>query len=417
VPDSHRLPGSAAESYGTSLAHPAPAPRTTPVGAGRDGRVVASATVGTPGRAGRAGDDACPGVLRLLDAADGSLARIRLVGGFLTAHGLSTLADAADDLGDGRAELTSRGNVQLRGLPSDAGPELGARLHAAGLWPSPSHERVRNIVATPLAGLDRDTDLTALVHALDASLCATPRLAELSGRFLFALDDGRGDVAGLGADVVIQAGAEQGGRVNGLRTVDPVATAIAFAEAFLDERAAQRSAAWRISDLIDGPTRVRARVPIVSGPNTVERTHTDPPSAGLVTRHDGGNALVLAVPLGRLDSTALRWLAQATRTSAARVTPWRSVVLPDADVGVLEAAAGLGFGVSADTPWAGVSACAGRPGCAKALADVQADARAGLRRWPGRVVHWSGCERRCGRSARTEIDVVATATGYRIEGQ
>jgi precorrin-3B synthase len=83
---------------------------------------------------------------------------------------------------------------------------------------------------------------------------------------------------------------------------------------------------------------------------------------------------------------------------------------------VRDAAAGLGFGVSADTPWSGVSACAGRPGCAKALADVQADARAGLRRWPGRVVHWSGCERRCGRSARTEIDVVATATGYRIEG-
>jgi precorrin-3B synthase len=63
-----------------------------------------------------------------------------------------------------------------------------------------------------------------------------------------------------------------------------------------------------------------------------------------------------------------------------------------------------------------VTACAGRPGCAKALADVQSDARAALDRWPGRAVHWSGCERRCGRSTRTEVDVVATGSGYRIEG-
>ena len=79
------------------------------------------------------------------------------------------------------------------------------------------------------------------------------------------------------------------------------------------------------------------------------------------------------------------------------------------------AAARQGFGVTPDTPWSTVSACTGRPGCASALADVQADARADLRRWPGRVVHWSGCARRCGRPARTEVDVVATEDGYRIE--
>lgn len=360
-------------------------------------------------------DDACPGVLRLADAADGALARVRLVGGFLTAEGFSCLADAADDLGDGRVALTSRGNVQLRGLDADAGAELGARLHAAGLWPSESHERVRNIVASPLAGLDRRGDLTEVVHALDSALCGSARLAELSGRFLFAVDDGRGDVTDLGADVLIQ-----GDRVNGLECSEPVAGALALAAAFLDEREAQSSDAWRIADLVDGANRIRDRVagehrPTPNASPLASTSRCRPPLAGPLTRIDGGHAIVLAVPLGNLNLEQLRWLATVTASRPARVTPWRSVVLPDAGAASLDAADRLGFGVTPDTPWSLVSACAGKPGCAKALADVQADAAAAVERWPGRVVHWSGCERHCGRPARTEIDVTATASGYRIE--
>lgn len=355
-------------------------------------------------------EDACPGVLRLAPAIDGRLARIRLVGGFLSAPGIAALRDAAVALGDGRVELTSRGNVQLRGLAADVGVELGARLHAAGLWPSQSHERVRNIVASPLAGLDRPSDLTALVRTLDESLCATPRLAELSGRFLFAVDDGRGDVTGLKPDVLIQNGS-----VNGLRVSDPVAAAIAFANAFLDEREEQDSAAWRIADLVEGAARVRFRMdgtPVEQAAANVAA----PPAAGPFTRFDGQPALVVAVPLGRLDTDQLRWLADVIGTAPARVTPWRSIVLPNVDAVAVDTAAQLGFGITPDTPWSNVSACTGKPGCAKAFADVQADARAELGRWPGKAVHWSGCDRRCGRSTRTEVDVIATESGYVVEG-
>ena len=355
-------------------------------------------------------EDACPGVLRLAEAIDGRLARIRLVGGFLSAPGIAALRDAAVALGDGRVELTSRGNVQLRGLAADVGVELGARLHAAGLWPSQSHERVRNIVASPLAGLDRPSDLTELVRTLDESLCAIPRLAELSGRFLFAVDDGRSDVTGLKPDVLLQNGS-----VNGLRVSDPVAAAIAFANAFLDEREEQNSAAWRIADLVEGAARVRSRV----GGTRVEQAVANvaaPPAAGRFTRFDGQTALVVAVPLGRLNTDQLCWLADVIGTAPARVTPWRSIVLPNVDAVAVDTAAQLGFGISPDTPWSNVSACTGKPGCAKAFADVQADARAELSRWPGKAVHWSGCDRRCGRSTRTEIDVIATESGYVVEG-
>ncbi|MGW0122276.1 cobalamin biosynthesis protein CobG, partial [Streptomyces sp. NPDC003327] len=151
--------------------------------------------------------DACPGALRLHPADDGRLARLRLPGGRLTAHQAVVLAGAAETLGDGRVSITSRGNAELRGLGEGCGAELAALLDGAGLLPSPTHERVRNIVASPAAGLDGNghADVQLWARDLDALLCADPRAAALSGRFLFALDDGRADVAALGADVTLIA--------------------------------------------------------------------------------------------------------------------------------------------------------------------------------------------------------------------
>jgi len=426
-------------------------------------------------------------VLRLAEAADGFLARVRLPGGLVSRDQLRALSRLADELGDGRVELTSRGNVQLRGLAADAADSLTDGLWRAGLLPSLSHDRVRNVLASPLAGLDGGPDLTGIVRALDAALCARPRLAELSGRFLFAIDDGRGDVAGLGADVVatllpdaavvnglaVRPAAVQGGTLPGAGSAPTVpdelrdgivGAMLACAEVFLDLRAELGSAAWRIADLAGGAERVRVAVAARLGLATVAQEPAavtadrpvglvacqrvrgekgpsqhllEEPGVVAVDRPDGLAAhqgkrgggesapyvrdedeasAVLIAPLGRLTSAQVTWVAD--RVSEARITPWRSVVLPGvADAGgVLRDAARLGFGVDDASPWLRVTACAGRPGCASALADVQADAAAFAARWPGRLVHVSGCGRHCGRPAATEVDVTATSEGYEIAG-
>jgi precorrin-3B synthase len=400
-------------------------------------------------------------VLRLAEAADGFLARVRLPGGLIDTAQLRVLGRLASELGDGRVELTSRGNVQLRGLAAGAADSLTDGLWRAGLLPSLSHDRVRNVLASPLAGLDGGPALTGIVRALDAALCARPRLAELSGRFLFAIDDGRGDVAGLGADVVATVrpdaavvnglavyGADgNAGLVSGAGDAEVAAhrgvpdelldgvvgAMLACAEAFLDLRAELGSAAWRIADLPGGAERVRAAVAARLALATVTQepaaVTTDRP-VGLVPHQEmrgGGESAayvrdeyeasaVLIAPLGRLTSAQVTWVADRVRE--ARITPWRSVVLPGvADAGgVLREAARLGFGVDDASPWLRVTACAGRPGCASALADVQADAAAFAARWPGRLVHVSGCGRHCGRPAATEVDVTATSEGYEIAG-
>jgi precorrin-3B synthase len=379
--------------------------------------------------------DACPGALQTHAAADGGLARVRVPGGLLTADQLRALAGAARELGDGHLELTSRGNLQLRGLPAGAEAGLGTRLADAGLLPSATHERVRNVLASTLSGRTAGgvLDVRPEVAAFDAGLRADPALAGLPGRFLATLDDGRGDVAGLGGDVgllALSAGSVAltlAGVDSGLRAhpADAVTLALAAARAFLAERAAQGSTAWRLAELIDGPARVSARLREGRSRDNGPRVEMPPATpatgpVGAAVQVDGRVALLGVVPLGRLSAEQADLLARLA--PEVQLTPWRGVVVPDlAEDAVDDAAVDLhrtGIVFDEASPWLQVTTCAGRPGCAKSHADVRADATAavGTGALPagGARQHWAGCERRCGRPQGGVVDVVATPAGYRI---
>ena len=72
-----------------------------------------------------------------------------------------------------------------------------AGVRDAGLLPSPTHELVRNVMVSPLSGrLGGRADLRPVAAGLDRLLLADPAFARLPGRFLFVLDDGRGDLVG-----------------------------------------------------------------------------------------------------------------------------------------------------------------------------------------------------------------------------
>ncbi|WP_457027890.1 cobalamin biosynthesis protein CobG [Kitasatospora sp. P5_F3] len=358
-----------------------------------------------PGPSDRAGGDACPGALRLHTADDGALARVRLPGGVLTDRQALVLAELAERLGDGALELTSRGNVQLRGLPADSGPELGLVLRAAGLLPSETHERVRNIVASPRSGLDGAgyADVRGWARELDRLLCASPLAAGLAGLFLFALDDGRGDVAALDADVTLIATPGGGallwlGRAVTARRVAPgdeASAALGVAEDFLSALRSTGTRAWFVRDAPELLDPGAEALPVVT---------CAPPEPGPFV---GG--LVVGTRFGRLTAGQLRQLADAA--PELRITPWRSVVLPGAT-----GPAPDGLRAEPGSAWERATACTGTPGCAKSLADVRADAALALDLAvvPGAPVHWSGCERRCGHPTGEWVDVLATGQGYRV---
>ncbi|MEE2060998.1 cobalamin biosynthesis protein CobG [Rhodococcus artemisiae] len=340
--------------------------------------------------------DRCPGLLRPHVAADGALVRLRAPGGRVPSGGLGRLSAASQEFADGDVHLTSRGNLQIRGISLDDCGNVPAGLTdaivAAGFLPSPSHERVRNVVASPLSGLVGGVaDIRPLIGALDTALCAEPALAELPGRFLFGLDDGRGDVAGLRCDLAAIADEASGATGNDtgrtMRIViggldgptvpisQVIDTLIDLALRFLQTR----GTLWHVRQLpgrgaeLGGAGRVPA-LPSYAMPYGV--------LAGVVSA---------LVPLGILSPS----MASALPDDDVIVTPWRGLVLPSgADPAALSDA---GFVLSDDSAWPRVTACTGSPGCSLARGDTRALARRTVTSGTtADRLHIVGCERACG---------------------
>lgn len=269
--------------------------------------------------------DRCPGVLRPWIADDGALVRVRVPGGEVASTALAALFDVAERWGDGSVLLTSRANLQVRGLPSHRGavpPEVVAAVERAGLLPSRTHERVRNVMASPLTGrIGGLADLRPVVRALDAAICGDAMLAGLPGRFLCVLDDGRGDVRDRPLDLGLVAvdgayGQLRAGAVWGptVPLADAAPALADLARAF----AARRGRAWHVDEL---------EVPLCAPHPRDARTYAiaDPPPYGLMPQDDGRAARHLAVPDGLLTRALLAHIAAPTYV----VTPWRSLLAVD----------------------------------------------------------------------------------------
>jgi precorrin-3B synthase len=329
---------------------------------------------------------------------------------------LEALAKAATEFGSPAMEMTSRGNIQIRGIgDDDAAAALADRIAAAGLLPSPTHERVRNIVASPLSGrLGGSADVREWVRLLDAAICAEPVLAELPGRFWFSVDDGRGDVSGLAADIgahvvgdtvaLLLAGRDTGVRVP---PSEVVAALTSIALRFIETR----ENAWRIAELADASA-------LLDGlPRSAEPGATWPavmrPPVGWLTQDDGRTALGAAVPLGVLQARVAEFLAAIDAPIV--ITPWRSVLVCDLDDGVADAAlrvlAPMDLVFDDSSPWLDISACTGSPGCEHSAADVRADAARAVGDSGSVHRHFVGCERACGSPPDGDV-LIATADGY-----
>ncbi len=351
-------------------------------------------------------------------ARDGALARVRVPGGVVTAAQLTELSHVATEFGDGHLELTSRANIQIRGI-ADVHAVSG-RLSAAGLVP-PTHEQVRNIAASPQSGrIGGNADVREHVSRLDRELQMRPGLERLSGRFLFGLDDGRGDVLALQPDsAAVWHSADRaelilGGIATGrfAHTDDVVSAILDAAEAFL----AAADGRWRMRDL-DHATleHVIGQLPGTSGSGESVVYHRVP-RIGWLEQSDGTVMLGGVVAHGRITAQLAEFLG-AVGTDIV-ITPDREILITDLSEGVadtvLRVLAPMGLIFDANSPWTHISCCVGAPGCAKATADVRTLAAQRVHSLAGDAEpvaareHWVGCDRACGSPAGTHTLIIAT---------
>lgn len=372
-------------------------------------------------------DDRCPGVLRVFPAADGGIARLRFPGGRLRPADWTALAAIAADHG-GDVHLTSRGNLQVRGVRDEE--LLRRRVDEHGLLPSAAHDRVRNVIASPLAGrLEGHHDLGDLPERLDAELLACADATALSGRFLFGLDDGSGDVLAHAPDLAAVAGGPGrpvrvyvAGRDAAVEVPPGDAATVLVDAAAAFARGAEGT--WRVPgsgdlhDLVVGTLADHARTS-TGAADPRPTTAVEAPPVGWIDTADGLVTLLAVVPFGVVPARLAEFLGAVERpstVSADKVIGIHGLTEGMAEQ-VVRVLAPMGMIFDAASPWVEVTACTGLPGCDRSLTDVRYDAADAVRRGALPVAgpqHWVGCERGCGYTGRG-ARVRATADGYRVD--
>ena len=382
-------------------------------------------------------------MLRIVQALDGGICRIKLPGGLLTADQAEAVANAAQVYAGGVIEATNRANLQIRGIVGEHGALVEALL-TAGLGPrQAAGDDVRNVLLSPAAGLDPQQllDVRPLAAQLLASLEQEPRLHALSAKFAIQLDGGEA-LAMLEhhhdvwlSPVIIDGAGWMAFGLAGCPGHDPAlgavpasnahALVLAVLDAFLACATAEQH---RLRDLLEGTSAAGFVADLAAqrrnlGIRSVD-FHRAPVTAtpiGVHAQYQPGHSLVVAgAALGRLDAEQLRGAAGLARRlgdGTLRITPWQGLLLPgiaSADAATVQLAlAALGWLVDPAQPLASLIACTGSSGCAKGLADTKADAhRLAATLLEPAAVHLSGCARSCAAAHVAPATLLAVGNGY-----
>jgi precorrin-3B synthase len=366
----------------------------------------------------------CPDILHPMPTGDGLLVRLHPPLGRLTVGQLQAIATAARTCGNGLLDISSRGNLQIRGGFAHSYPALVEQLAAAGLAdPTP-----RRTIVSPLAGLDPidHVDAAALAEQVEVGLPGKLAIVvDGGGRFpLVELDAEIYAVAVSSSTIAIGLAAQDGPRWCGTTSLSALPSAlVAILGDFADAVGAGKSLGMR-----DAPADLGAKLADTArlAPPIVPSRRPMAQRAGPLQMPGGGASVVLALPFGRCDADQLTQIASwAERFGGGevRLSPWRGIVFPEIQRQHLRTlialASGAGLITDPDDLRLAVFACPGQPDCANASVMTRCDAArfaaaaSPLLRTESQI-HVSGCAKGCAHPGPAALTLVGDNGAYRV---
>jgi ferredoxin-nitrite reductase len=413
------------------------------------------------------------GLFYVAPAQDSFMMRLRMPGGVLTAHQMRGLAGVAEQWGSGRADLTTRANLQIREFqPKDIVSVLN-RVQELGLTARGSGaDNIRNITASPAAGLDPSEliDVSPFANALHHYILNSRDLYELPRKFNVAFDGGgaisvvadtndigfvavrvgeeRSVPAGIYFRVLLCGitGHKQFAADSGLlvRPEQSVAVAAAMIRTFADhgDRTDRKKA--RLKYLVDKwgvgkfirETEKRLAFPLLR----LEPEESEPRGpidrAGHIGVHAQGQQglhyIGVSIPVGRLPVSQMRAIADiADRFGSGqlRLTVWQNLLIPNVPTHLVDVAVeylrSAGLDCTAGTVLRGTVACTGNRGCRFAATDTKTHAVAIANLLDAHFeidqpvnLHVTGCPHSCAQHYIGDIGLLGTrvngAEGYQV---
>ncbi|HXE06979.1 MAG TPA: NirA family protein [Acidobacteriaceae bacterium] len=408
------------------------------------------------------------GLFYVAPAQDSFMLRMRIPGGVLTSAQMRGLAEMAEEWGSGRADITTRANLQIREFqPRDIVRVLN-KVQSLGMSSrGTGADNIRNITASPLSGIDPEEllDVQPYAQALERYIQNSRDLYGLPRKFNVAFDgggaisvvadtndigflavrvgEGKTAAAGIYFRVVLCGitGHRQFASDCGIliRPEDAVAVAAAMMRVFSanGDRTDRKKARlkylmdrWGVDRFLEETERLLP-FPLLRVPASECEPRTTIDRAGHLGVHAQSQAglfyIGVSVPVGRLPVKQMRALAEiADRFGCGevRLTVWQNAILPNIQTEHLDAAqeslreAGLSW--TAGKVLSGTVACTGNKGCRYASTDTKSHAVALAKHLDEQFkilepinLHVTGCPHSCAQHYIGDIGLL----GVKVNGE
>lgn len=403
------------------------------------------------------------GLFHVKPAQDSFMLRCRIPGCQLRSFQLRGLAEIAKDWGGGYADITTRGNFQIREImPRDTVNTL-VKLTELGLTSKGSGaDNVRNVTASPTSGFDNQEliDVLPLAKSMHHAILNNRDLYGLPRKFNISFDSGgsvsvcadTNDIGFYAVQVGPGQGVEQGVYfrlqlcgISGhkqlasdcgllVKPEECVDLSSAILRVFIEhgDRTDRRKArlkylvdAWGVDKLLE-KTQEKLKFPLrylpldqcEPAPTKLRQAHY-----GIHPQKEPGMNFVGAViPVGRMSPQQMVAIANLSERYAQgdiRLTVWQNLIIPHIPDAHLEAVKKelikIGFHYTTTAVSGGLVACTGNTGCKFAAANTKGQAVQLAKYIEQHVeldqpinIHLTGCPHSCAQHYIGDIGLQAT---------